>query len=404
MDGSTRGTPTLCRRCGQIDAGGLGRCAHCGSPLSGAAPGRVVPDRNVPATAVPAPAWPPVAAADASAYRFEPAEVTRGPGLSRKGRLIIGAGAAAVVLAVVAIVLVWPDPPSPAGTVEDYFDHLRTGDTEAALALADTGGMFALDAMPLLVPAALADTENRPDDVKVTASEPYLADSRYTVVTASYTIGGQTIEQGFAVVETGDDETPYRLEQPFMYLTVAVPDGLDLAVNGVAVDAATVARGTVVLPGAYRATTSGNALFAGGTQAATYSTGNRGTAAEIDLTQLDLAPGAQGAVQKAAESYLDANCVNPSYASRCPLEAPSMSWSQTTAWTITAYPQIQVSAGEQGQGQVRFTTGTSGSASYTITYSDFGGADKTETGNVSIDVSGSAGIGDDGAIAVALGY
>jgi hypothetical protein len=401
MDGSTRATPTLCRRCGQISGAGSGICSHCGSQLSGTARGPVESTRY-PADPGSARAWPPVASADGSAYRFEPAVVT--PRLSRKGRLRVGAGAAALVLAAVALVLFWPDPPSPAGTVEDYLDHLSSGDTKAALALVDTDQTFSPETMPLLVPAALADDENRPGDVKVTASEPYWGDSRYTVVTASYTIGDQAVEHGFTVVETGDDETPYRLERPFMYLTVTMPGGLDVAVNGVTVDAATVARGTLAFPGAYRATTNGNALFAGTTRAAAYSTGNQGEAAEIDLTQLDLAPGAQGAVQKAAESYLDANCVNPSYASNCPLQAPSMSWSQTTAWTISAYPQIQVSPGDQGQAQVRFTTGTSGSANYTITYSDFNGAEQTETGTVPIDVSGVAGIGDDGAIAVALGY
>ncbi|MEV4345209.1 hypothetical protein AB0J83_12100 [Actinoplanes sp. NPDC049596] len=344
----------------------------------------------------PVPAGPPVA------HRFEPAAVAPGPRLSRKGRRLAAAGAA-VVLAAVALVVVWPDP-SPAGTVEDYFDHLGAGDTEAALALVDTDRMFSLDGMPLLVPAALADSGNRPGDVEVTASEPYAGDSRYTVVTASYRVGDQAVEQNFAVVETGDDETPYRLEQPFVRLTVALPNGLDVTVNGVTVDPATAAGTTFAFPGLYRAATSGNVIFAGAERAATYSTGTQGVAAEIDLTRLDLAPGVRDGVQKAADSFLDANCVNPSYGAQCPLQAPSMSWSQTTTWTITAYPQIQVTADDQGQAPVRFTTGTAGSADYTITYSDFGGAQRTETGTVPIDLSGRAGLGDDGAIAVALGY
>lgn len=401
MDGSTRGTPTLCRRCGQIGAGGPGNCPHCGSPLGGAAPRPVAPARHLAAGYAPA---PPVAATGGATHQFEPAAVAQRPRMSRKSRLVVGAGAAVVVLAATIFVLVRPGPPSPARTVEDYFDHLGSGDTQAALALVDTGQMTSLDRMPLLVPAALADGGNRPRDVKVTASEPYPGDRRYTVVTARYAIGGQAVEQRFAVVKTEDDKAPYRLEQPFMYLTVALPGGLNVSVNGVTVDPASVSGGTLAFPGAYTATTRGNALFAGATRAATYSTGNEGEAAAIDLTQLDVAPGAQEAVQQATESYLDANCVNPSYASQCPLQAPSMSWSQTTAWTITTYPQIQVSPGDQGQDQLRFATGTSGSANYKITYSDFGGAEKTETGTVPIDVSGSAGVGDDGTVAVALGY
>ncbi len=404
MNGSTRGTPTLCRRCGQIAAGSSPTCSHCGSPLSGAA----IPKARGPVEAAGHPAVPAGHPAATEAYRFEPAVVAPGPRLSRKGWLTAGASGLAVVLAMVAFVLFRPDPPSPAGTVEDYFEHLQSGDTGAALALVDTGRAFPLDEAPLLVPAALASAESRPADVEVTAAEPYVADSRYTVVTARYTIGEQSLEQDFAVVETGDDEAPYRLVQPFMYLTVALPSGLDVAVNGVAVDAATVARGTPAFPAAYQATTSGNALFAGTTRAATYDAGNRGIGAEIDLAQLDLAPGAQDAVQTATESYLDANCVNPStsgsYPSRCPLQAPSMSWSQTTAWTITAYPQVLVSPGGPERTPVQFATGTPGSAEYTITYPDFSGVEKTETGTVSIDISGSAGIGDDGAIAIALGY
>ncbi|GIE85428.1 hypothetical protein [Actinoplanes regularis] len=417
MNGSTSATPTLCRRCGQIATGDSGTCPHCGSPLNGAAgpsgrdPGEAA--HYLAATGGARAATEgrsaPVTTADGSDYRFEPAVVAPGPRLSPKGWLTVGAAGTAVVLALVAFVLFWPDPPSPAGTVEEYFDRLGSGDTEAALALVDTGRTFSPDEAPLLVAAALANAGNRPADVEVTAAQPYLAGSRYTVVTARYTIGEQPVEQDFAVVETGDDETPYLLQKPFLYLTVALPGGLDVAVNGVAVDAATVARGTPVFPAAYQATTSGNALFEGTTRAATYSVGNQGDTVEIDLARLDVAPGAQGAVQAATEKYLDGNCVNPStstssYTSQCPLQAPSMSWSQTTSWAITAYPQVQVSSGDQGRARMRFATGTSGSADYTITYTDFSGAKKTETGTVPIDVSGSVGIGEDGAIAIALGY
>lgn len=302
------------------------------------------------------------------------------------------------MLAVAALVVIWPDPPSPAGVVEEYFERLGEGDTEAALALVTA----ASDGSPLLAPAVLADEADRPDDVKVTADEPYAGGSLSTTVTAAYTLGGQQVEQRLAVVETGDDENPYRIQQALVRLTVTLPYGLDISVNGVPVEPVAAARGLPVLPGRYRATTSGNLLFAGATRDATYTSGSR-VAAEIDLTRLDLASSAQGAVQQAVQSYLDANCVNPSYGSRCPVEAPSMSWSQNTSWTFEAYPQVQVSPGDR-QAQVAFTTTTPGSANYTITYSDFGGAEQTQTGTVPIDVSGNAGIGDDGAVAVALGY
>jgi hypothetical protein len=238
--------------------------------------------------------------------------------------------------------------------------------------------------------------------VEVVATRPYGGgDDRYTVVTVGYRIGEQAVEQDFGVYPTGDDETPYRLEQPFLPLVVELPEGVDVTVNGVPVDAATVARGTPVFPGAYQATTAGNALLAGATQAATYTADGQGVTAVIDLAQAGFAAGAQEAVQAATERELDERCAGEQ---RCPLQAPSLSWGQTTSWTVTAYPQIQLSAAEPGPARVRFTTGTTGAADYTITYAEFDGTEQTRTGSVPVDLSGSAAIGDDGAIEITFGY
>ena len=347
MSISTRSEPTLCRRCGQIAAGTAGNCTHCGSPLA---------DSAVPVKHAVRERYADTVghAAGRSALRSGPALVAPAPRLSRRHRRTIAAGGAALLVAVTAFLVLRPDP-SPAGVVEDYFDHLGSGDTAAALSL--VGGAFSVDEAPLLVPEVLAGSANRPSDVEVIATRPYGGDDRYSVVTGGYRIGEQAVEQDFGVYPTGDDETPYRLEQPFLPLVVELPDGLDVTVNGVPVDAATVTRGTPVFPGAYQATTTGNALFAGATQAATYTAGGRGVTAGIDLAQAGFAPGALEAVQAATERQLDASCAGEQ---RCPLQAPSLSWGQTTSWTITAYPQVQLSSAEPGQARVRFTTGTTG--------------------------------------------
>ncbi|WP_433824963.1 hypothetical protein ACQP2E_22790 [Actinoplanes sp. CA-015351] len=411
MNVSTTGTPTLCGRCGQITPGPSGNCAHCGSPLARAA---IPLQRGVSGSAIPLQrgastlAGSPGFAVDDAGFthRFPPASVTARPALSRRTWQKIGAAGAAAVLAVVAFVVFGPDAPTPRGTVQDYFDHLSDGDTAAALALVSTNGMYSLDGAPLLVPEVLADKANRPADLTVTNEEEFTAGEPYTLVTARYQLGEQSMTQAFAVIRTEDDDTPYRLYLPFVFLTVDIPGGMDLAVNGVAVDAGSVAQGTLAFPGIHTATTSGNALFAGATRAAAYESGSQGVNAVIDFGQLEIAAGGQEAVQSATQQYLDANCVNPSgfsFGTSCPLQAPSMSWSQTTSWAVTAYPQVQVSA-EPGESQARFVTSTSGSADYTITYTEFSGAEKTETGTVPIDISGVAGIGEGGAIEIALGY
>ncbi|MGI5244987.1 hypothetical protein [Dactylosporangium sp. CA-139066] len=340
-------------------------------------------------------------------HRFEPARISSGPQLSRRAWLAIGGSAAVVVLAVAAFLVLRPDPPSPAGAVRDYFDHLRSGDTAAALALVDDqGGVITPDAAPLLVPAALAGAGNRPTDAAVTESQAATSGGEYTAVAVTYRIGGQSVSQVLAVRATGDEQTPYRLEQPFLYLTVEAPYGMAATVNGITVDPGTLARGTPVFPGAYEATTAGNALFAGGTQAATYQSGNRSVTADIRFGSPAVAPGAPQAVQAAVQQYLDAACVNPtgSYRYRCPLQAPYMSYSQTTSWKITTYPQVQLSQADSGRNQVQFATGTPGSATYTISYTDYTGVQQSSTGSSSVSVRGYAGIGNDGAIQITLGY
>ena len=418
----------LCRPCGQAAPGMSGTCPHCGSPLATAGPaeaGPATPGHAVGGTAtaglgtaggqVSAPASVPAQRAqpqpaDVPAYRFAPARVASGPGLSRRSRLAIGVSGAVVVLAVAAFLVLRPAPPSPGGTVRDYCADLGRGDTAAALGLVDAGGETVTPASaPLLVPAALANAANRPTGATVTATrtEATGAGGNLTAVAVTYKAGGHPVAQVFEVVATGDKKTPYRLEQPFLYLTVESPEGLAATVNGIAVDADRLAQGTAAFPGAYQATTKGNALFAGATQNATYQPGTGGVRADIAFGQPALAPGAAQSVQAAAQQLLDANCVNAQVASynyECPLRAPDDWYDQMTVWKITNYPQLQLSAGGPGRNEVAFSTSSPGTAGYTITYTDFDGATQTHTGTVPIDISGYAEIGDNGVIQLTLDY
>src|SRR5690242_17330383 len=118
---------TLCRPCGQAAPGMSRTCPHCGSPLATAGPaaagpatagGQVPGPASVPGQrAQPQPAGVP-------AYRFAPARIASGPGLSRRSWLAIGVSGAVVVLAVAAFLVLRPAPPSPGGTVRDYFADL----------------------------------------------------------------------------------------------------------------------------------------------------------------------------------------------------------------------------------------------------------------------------------------
>src|SRR5215475_5631531 len=93
-----------------------------------------VPPLTMPVPIIPGPA------AHVAAHRFEPARIESGPRLSRKGWLAIGVSAGVVVLSIAAYLVLRPTPPSPAGTVRDYFADLGRGDTAAALALVDNAG------------------------------------------------------------------------------------------------------------------------------------------------------------------------------------------------------------------------------------------------------------------------
>jgi hypothetical protein len=344
------------------------------------------------------------------AYRFEPARVSSGLQVSRKTGLTIGASLLVVMLAIAGYLVLRPTPPSATGTVADYFADLGRGDTAAALALVANQGVYSSpQEAPLLVPAALAKEANRPTGAKVTSSRAGEDEdgSRITAVTVTYKVAGHSVSQQVEVASTADKKKPFLLEEPFLFLTVGAPDGMDATVNGIAVDDATLSQGTVAFPGAYRATTSGNVFYAGSTQAATYQAGDDGLTASIDFGQPALAPGAPQAVQAAAQQYLDANCVTSTDASdgyQCPLRAPYDDYNQTTVWTIPSYPQVQLSSTEEGQNELQFTTTTPGSAKYTVTYFDYNGTSHTDAGTVPVDISGYAQIGDDGSIQITLGY
>jgi hypothetical protein len=387
MNVSTTGRPALCTRCGQIAADGSGGCPHCGSPLTGA---RRTTAPSV-STAALAPAGP--------VYRFAPPPAAARPRLSRRNWLVIGASLAVVVLGVAAFLVLRPESPSPAKAVRDYFADLGKGDTTAALTLADNEGLSS----PLLVPAALANAADRPTDAAVTSARAPQAGGSYAAVSVTYKVGGQALQQTFAVVKTTDKKVPYRLVQPYVALSVQAPDAMPVTVNGIQIDTDSLYGGVAAFPGRYSATTGGNALFAGATQAATYDAGGEGVTAAIEFGPPAVAPGAAQAVQTAVQQYIDTNC-SSSYSGQCPVDVPYESYDQTVNWTFSAYPQVQLGSPEQGQSEVPFTTGTPGSARYTITYSDYYTGTKTVSGTAPINVNGYAQLGNDGAITVSLGY
>ena len=331
-------------------------------------------------------------------------------GPSRRTWIIIGAVAAVVVAGSVAFVTLRPAPPSASGAVTEYFADLAKGETADALKLVDGyPGEIAPDQTPMLVPAALSTAASRPSDatIGVVKHNPEGDDSRYTTVAVSYKVGGHPVTQEIGVKATGDKTVPFALATPFVDLVVTPPAGLSASVNGIALDSDATSSGTPAFPGAYTATTDGNALLGSSTQSAEYQAGDDGgVMAQIEFGAPPLAATAQATVQQNVNQYLDSYCVNPSdpYSGQCPLVAPGQSYNTTTTWTIVSYPTVSVTPtdSDDSQYQAQFSTTTNGSAKYSVSYTDFDGTTHTSTGTADIDLSGQAGVGESG-ISIAFG-
>ena len=177
----------------------------------------------------------------------------------------------------------------------------------------------------MLVPAALADASSRPSDATIgrTTDDPDGEGATVTDVSVSYRVGGHSVTQDIFVSQTDDKTVPYLLHDPYLELVVTPPDGLTVTVNGIALDGDT-SSGMPVFPGAYTATTDGNALLQSTSQGAVYEPGDDGNvAAVINFSPPPLAANAQAAVQQGVNDSLDSRCVNgdDSFADNCPITA-----------------------------------------------------------------------------------
>ena len=256
----------------------------------------------------------------------------------------------------------------------------------------------------MLVPSALQSASSRPTDATVTrtATDPSGEDPTYTDVTVSYRVGGHAVTQHIAVSKTGDKTMPFLLHAPFLLLVVTPPPGLTATVNGIALDPDSFSSsGTLAFPGAYTATTDGNALLQSTTQAANYEPGDDGNvAAVINFGTPPLAANAQSSVQQSVNSGLDSACVTDtdSFLDECPFTRPDDSYYAQIQWTIVTYPTIAVSpvTDTDSDFQALFTTATDGEARYTYDTVDATGVSRPTTGTVPIDVTGTARVGDSG--------
>lgn len=142
---------------------------------------------------------------------------------------IIG-GAVALVLIIAAVVIVPTMLRGPAqtasGVVEEYLTALSEGDAETAMAYVEA---YDDDSM-LTAEALAASVDIAPiSDIVVEESEK-ANEYEETVVSASFAIGGETVERDFTVYNYDDD---WQISDGLISATVGNFEGLGLTVNGI---------------------------------------------------------------------------------------------------------------------------------------------------------------------------
>lgn len=180
----------------------------------------------------------------ASAYPVvAPAAAPKKP--MSKGLLfgIIG-GAVLLVLLIAAAIIVPALLRGPAqtasGVVEEYLTALAEGDFDTALAYVEA---YADDSL-LNEEVLAASIERAPiTDIVVEASD---GDEFESVVSASFTIGGEAVERDFTVYKFGQDE--WQLGDGLIAVSLSSLDGFGLTINGVEPTGAI----TYVFPGTYQ--------------------------------------------------------------------------------------------------------------------------------------------------------
>jgi hypothetical protein len=299
--------------------------------------------------------------------------------------IILVAGGAAAYLQVRS------QQPSPAAAVRTYFDDLAAGDTAAAMALVDSAGSYSPAVDPLLSPAALARTADRPGHLSVSGSAATTAVSgrKATAVSVTYTVGATMVEQTITVLArdpAAGGTRPYLLKAPFITVSVPAAGDRTISVNGVPIPSGTTH--TLGYPAAYVATATGNQLIAASSAPAVYTSAPDTVRADITLPPPIVAPGASEAVQAAVDRALDTCATSTAPAPPgCPFRY--LDSSATLKWKMLTYPQVRLAV---KSGAVTFDdNGRSGSVRYDASTSYFFGLiPRTDSGTENTDVAGTA--------------
>ncbi|WIM94565.1 hypothetical protein ACTOB_006597 [Actinoplanes oblitus] len=370
----------LCFRCGGDVPVDQQWCGYCAAPV----------------VAVPAPA------PAAPAAHLPGPSLTLGPGpLPVRPRRAVPIVAAVAVLLLVAgglaLGAVRLARNGPEDVAADYFDALADGDAGAALNLLAAADSFQdTTRYPLLTGAALAEDRYRPRDAEVgdaTASDLPLT-GRGWQVPVTYRAADRTISQNLTVV---DSAAGYRLESPLVLLGVDGERGRAVTVNGVALGGT---REAYVFPGAYEVVAAGNTLLAGSRvttvprRAGVAATGRAVYLAAARFDVPELAAGARESIQAQVRATLD-ECATSTLAqpAGCPFGLNIPGTGATVRWSITAYPAVSVrgdSAFWYATSSVQLADDGTGRVHWSATYTDYQGAHKSQSGDSTFRIYGSA--------------
>lgn len=148
-----------------------------------------------------------------------------------KGLLFGIIGGAALLVLLIAAVIVVPNllrgpAPTASGVVEEYLTAIADGDSAAALEFVDS---YSDDS--LLNDEVLAASLDLAPITDIVVEEPEGSSDDYeTVVTASFAIGGETIERDFTVWNYGDE---WQIGDGLVTTMLSGYEGLGVTVNGV---------------------------------------------------------------------------------------------------------------------------------------------------------------------------
>ncbi|MCS3843088.1 hypothetical protein [Microbacterium sp. AK031] len=236
---------------------GAAQTAPAQQPAPGYAPNTPIHDPNAPiydpnAAVYPgtAPAYDPNAPQGYSAGGYPSGAYSAAPAAPKKPMskgLLFGliGGAAALVLLIAAAIIV-PNllrgaAPTASDAVEEYLTALSEGDAETALTFVET---YADDS--LLTDEVLAASLELAPITDIVVAESEDATEYEATVSASFAVGGETIEREFTAYSSSDDG--WVISDGLVMATLSNFEGLGLTVNG----AEPADSSTSLFPGAYR--------------------------------------------------------------------------------------------------------------------------------------------------------